>query len=231
MSLAVANGCAIMQPGLTANAHSTMSAGLAAFILVVIFIVGWFAVGTHHNVRKGHDTMRWLQEGLPLVGEKTTLRWLGSSVLELKIQQAKPPFRHAEVLVVLEPRDVAPLWGLAHLRGRRDLFIFRAVLRTQPRVELEALDPTSWPTHELTDRAKNYWTPLSAPTPLVAYAPGNLPAASELLDKAALDGCPLQRLIVRRAESNLEVQWRLDPLRKHSARTVFETLQRISERL
>jgi hypothetical protein len=220
-----------MQPGLTANAHSTMSAGLAAFILVVIFIVGWFAVGTHHNVRKGHDVMRWLQEGLPLVGEKTTLQWLGSSVLELKIRQAKPPFRQAEVLVVLEPRDVAPLWGLAHLRGRRDLFIFRAVLRTQPRVELEALDPTSWPAHELTDRAKNYWTPLSTPTPLVAYAPGNLPAATELLVKAALDGCPLQRLIVRRVESNLEVQWRLDPLRKHSARTVFETLQRISERL
>ena len=208
-----------------------MSLGLAGFILVVIFIVGWFAAGTHHNVRKGHAVMRWLQDGLPLVGEKTTLRWLGSSVLELKIQQAKPPFRQADVLVVLEPRDVAPLWGLAHLRGRRDLFIFRGVLRTQPQVELEALDTTSWPTHELTDRAKNYWTPLATAPPLIAYAPGNLPAASELLGRAALDACPLQRLIVRRAESNLEVQWRLDPLRKHSARTVFETLQRITEHL
>jgi len=208
-----------------------MSLGLAGFILVVIFIVGWFAAGTHHNVRKGHAVMRWLQDGLPLVGEKTTLRWLGSSVLELKIQQAKAPFRHAEVLVVLEPRDVAPLWGLAHLRGRRDLFIFRGVLRTQPQVELEALDTTSWPTHELTDRAKNYWIPLATAPPLIAYAPGNLPAASELLGRAALDACPLQRLIVRRAESNLEVQWRLDPLRKHSARTVFETLQRITEHL
>jgi hypothetical protein len=208
-----------------------MSLGLAGFILVVIFIVGWFAVGTHYNVRKGHAAMRWLQEGLPLVGEKTTLRWLGSSVLELKIRQAKPPFRQAEVLVVLEPRDVAPLWGLAHLRGRRDLFIFRGVLRTQPQVELEALDTTAWPTHELTDRAKNYWTPLSTPPPLVAYAPGNLHAATGLLARAALDGCPLQRLIVRRTESNLEVQWRLDPLCKHSARTVFETLQRLTEHL
>jgi hypothetical protein len=205
-----------------------MSLGLAAFIFAVIFVVGWFAVGTHYNIRKGHAVMRWLQEGLPLVGEKTTLRWLGSSVLELKIQQAKPPFRHAEVLVVLEPRDVAPLWGLAHLRGRRDLFIFRAVLRTQPQVELEALDPTSWPPHELTDRAKNYWTPLSAAPPLIAYAPGNLPAAGELLRKAAFEDCPLQRLLIRRTEPNLEVHWRLDSLRTHSARTVFETLQRIA---
>jgi hypothetical protein len=208
-----------------------MSPGPAVFILVVIFVVGWFAAGTYYNVRKGHAVMRWLQEGLPLVGEKTTVRWLGSSVLELKIQQAKLPFRHAEVLVVLEPRDVAPLWGLGHLRGRRDLFIFRGVLRTQARVELEALDPNSWPTHGLTDRAKNYWTPLSAPPPLIAYAPGNLPAASDLLNRALLDGCPLQRLTVRRAEPNLEVHWRLDPLRKHSARTVFETLQRIAEHL
>ena len=205
-----------------------MSLGLAAFIFAVIFVVGWFAVGTHYNIRKGHAVMRWLQEGLPLVGEKTTLRWLGSSVLELKIQQAKPPFRHAEVLVVLEPRDVAPLWGMAHLRGRRDLFIFRAILRAQPPVELEALDPTSWPLHELSDRAKNYWTLLSAAPPLIAYAPGNLPAAGELLRKAAFEGCPPQRLLIRRAEPNLEVHWRLDPLRTHSARTVFETLQRIA---
>ena len=209
-----------------------MSPGLAVFILVVIFVVGWFAVGTHYNVRKGHDVMRWLQDGLPLVGEKTTLRWLGSSVLELKIQQAKPPFRHAEVLVVLEPRDVAPIWGLARLRGRRDLFIFRAVLRTQPRVELEALDPTSWSTHALEDQVKNkQWIPLPVSPPLVAYSPGQLRAASELLDRAVLDDCPLQRLAIRRTEPNLELQWYLDPLRKHSARAVFETLQRITERV
>src|SRR5574340_554342 len=108
-----------------------MSLPLAIFIVGVLLVVGWFAVGTHFNVRKGEDALRWLQDGLPLVGEKTTLHWLGSSVVELKIQQAKAPFRQAEVLVVLEPRDVAPLWGLARLRGRRDLFIFRGSLRAQ----------------------------------------------------------------------------------------------------
>ena len=53
-----------------------MSPNLALFILVVIFVVGGFALGTHRNVRRGHDAMRWVQDGLPLVGEKTTLRWL-----------------------------------------------------------------------------------------------------------------------------------------------------------
>jgi hypothetical protein len=153
-------------------------------------------------------------------------------VLSLKIQDAKPPFHHAEVLIVLEPRDVAPLWGLAHLRRRRDLFIFRGVLRTQPRVELEALDPTSWSTRGLGDRVKNNrWTPLPVPPPLIAYSPAHTSNASELLSRAALDGCPLQRLAIRRTEPNLELQWHLDPLRKHSARAVFETVQRITERL
>src|SRR5512135_2424264 len=109
-----------------------MSLPLAIFIVGVLLVVGWFALGTHFNVRKGEDALRWLQGGLPLVGDKTTLRWLGSSVVELKIYQAKPPFREAEVLVVLEPRDVAPLWWIARLRGRRDLLVFRATLDKRP---------------------------------------------------------------------------------------------------
>ena len=206
-----------------------MSPGLSLFILVVLFVVGWFAVGTHYNVRKGHAVMRWLQEGLPVVGEKTTLRWLGSSVLELKIQQAKPPFRNAEIVLVFEPRDVAPIWAMARLRGRRDLFIFRGLLRGRPSVELEAMDTTAWPTRGFSDQVKNNrWTPLTVQAPLVAYAPANAPAAYEVLQRAALDGCPVQLLMIRQGEPNFELQWRLDPLRKHGARAVFETLQRIA---
>jgi hypothetical protein len=209
-----------------------MSPGLAVFILVVIFVVGWFAAGTHYNVRKGDHVMRWLQDGLPLIGERTNLQWLGSSVLQLKIQQAKLPFRRAEILFVLEPRDVAPLWGLSRLRGRRDLFIFRGALRDQPRVEVEALNATSWSTRGLADQVKSErWTPLSVPAPLVAYAPGGMRGASEVLERAQLDGCPLQRLAIRRTEPNVEVQWHLNPLRKHSSRDICETLQRIAQSL
>lgn len=206
-----------------------MSPSLAVFILVVIFVVAWFAVGTHYNVRKGHAVMRWLQDGLPLVGEKTTLRWLGSSVLELKMQQAKPPFRQAEILVVFEPRDVAPVWAFARVRGRRDLFIFRAILRGRPSIQLEALDTTAWRTREFSEQVKNnHWTPLPVPPPLAAYAAANGPAASELLERAALGDCPVQLLMIRDAEPNFEVQWRLDPLRKHTARAVFEALHRVA---
>src|SRR5512146_1262926 len=100
-----------------------MSPQLLVSIAVVLLVVGWFAAGTQYNVRKGERALRWLQQGLSLIGERTTLRWLGSSIAELKIRQAEAPFRSAEILVVLEPRDVAPYWLLARLRGRRDLLV------------------------------------------------------------------------------------------------------------
>ena len=81
---------------------------------------------------EGKWRVKWFREGLPLIGEKTTMRWLGSSVVELKIPKAKDPFRNAETLVVFEPRDVLLLWAYTRARGRRDMLIFRAQLRTRP---------------------------------------------------------------------------------------------------
>jgi hypothetical protein len=209
-----------------------MSLTTAVFILVVIFVVGWFALGTHFNVRKGNDALRWLQEGLSLVGEKTTLRWLGSSVVDLKIQQAKAPFRHAEVLVVLEPRDVAPIWGFSRLQGRCDFLIFRSTLRARPKFELEALDTSAWsmPGHKR-QALEKHWTELPAPPPLAAFAPQQEAPVGQLVETLLLPGCPLVRLSVRHSEPNLEVQWRLDSIRKHAARNVLEALRRLSEQL
>jgi hypothetical protein len=206
----------------------SMSLNLALFIVVVIFVVGWFAAGTHYNVRKGDQTLRWLQQGLPLIGEKTTLRWLGSSVVELKIHQAKAPFREAEVVLVLEPRDVALLWWIARLRGRRDLFIFRATLNKRPRIELEAHDPKSW---TLGPPEKHEgWESVTAPEPLVAHA-SQRRSASDVLSAAALDGCPPVRFTLRATVPHLEAQWLLNDIRKHEPREIFEALRGIAERV
>src|SRR3990172_3765450 len=80
--------------------------------------MGWFAAGVVWNIRRGNAVLRWMQDGLPRLGEKTTLRWLGTSVVELTIHRAKAPFRQVEVLLVLTPRDVPWLWLLAVGRER-----------------------------------------------------------------------------------------------------------------
>ena len=209
-----------------------MSPNLVLFIIVVILVVGGFALGTQRNVSRGHDAMAWAQDGLPLVGAKTTLRWLGSSVVQLKIPNAKRPFRETEVLFVLEPRDIAPLWWLTRARGRRDLFIFRSRMDTLPGFEFEAFEPTAWSARGREAQLRSQkWQPLTVRPPLVAYAPEPPAAASRLLDLAALSACPLVRLSIQRRDPNLEVHWPLADLRKLSSSTVFETLRRIGEQL
>ncbi len=207
-----------------------MSLSLAIFIIVVIIVVGGFALGTQRNIHRGNNAMAWAQGGLPLVGEKTTVRWLGSSVLQLKIQNARRPFREVEVLFVLEPRDIAPLWFLARARGRRDLFIFRSRLHTLPDFEFEAFAPTAWSARGREAQLRSQkWQPVTVHDPLVAYAPEPPSAASRLLDLAALSGCPLVRLSIQRHDPNFEVHWPLAELQKLPASAVFETLRKLGQ--
>ena len=207
-----------------------MSPNLALFILVVLIVVGGFALGTHRNVRRGDEAMRWAQGGLPLVGEKTTLQWLGSSVVQLRIQNAKRPFRDAEVLFVLEPRDIAPLWLLARTRGRRDLFIFRSRMHHLPGFEFEAFEPKTWSARGREAQLRNQkWRPVTVREPLVAFAPEPPASAGRVLELAALAACPLLRLSIQRSDPNFEVHWPLAELQKLPASTVFETLRKLGE--
>jgi hypothetical protein len=113
-------------------------------IALILFVMLWFAFGTQRNIRKGNDLLRWLQTGLPLLGRRTTMRWLGSSAVELGIVEPVPPFREATVVVVLEPRDVSFLWAYARWRGRRDFLIVRMNLVAAPRFAIEVRDPRGW---------------------------------------------------------------------------------------
>ncbi len=203
------------------------------FILVVIFIVGWFAVGTQYNVRKGHKVLAWLQQGLKLLGEKTTLRWMGSAVVELKLENARDPFQRVEVLAVLEPRDVSLLWWFHHVRGRRDLLILRGNLRRAPRFEFEALDPHGWSTRGIEKQVRfRNWNQQSLPgSPLVAYAAADAPPAANLLAAIGAREVPVLRLAIRRTEPNLEIHWKLEDAQRITAHQLFDTVRRLPEAL
>src|SRR5512138_1072388 len=101
-------------------------------VVAVIVIMGWFAVGVIYNLRRGDALLKWIQRGLPNIGQKTTFRWLGTSVAELVIAHAKKPFRRLETLLLLKPRDIFWMTILAHFQGRSDIVIFRAQLNTPP---------------------------------------------------------------------------------------------------
>ncbi len=176
--------------------------------LVALFMV-WFAVGIQWNIRKGNTLMRWLQGGLPLLGRRTTLRWLGSSVVELKITQPEDPFLDAEVLIVLEPRDIGPLWGWGRLHGRRDFLILRARLEEPPQFELEAGDRRGWTGRDALRRlAWNEWrhTDWGDTNLQVAYSGGRASEEAHRLwmeFQAASGG--IWRLSIRRTTPHVEV--------------------------
>jgi hypothetical protein len=113
-------------------------------LLAVIVILVWFAVGTQRNIRKGNELLKWLQGGLPVLGKRTRLKWLGSSAVQLNIVEPNEPFREVELVAVLEPRDIGVLWAMARARRRRDFVILRGRLDRSPRYELEAGDLRGW---------------------------------------------------------------------------------------
>ncbi|MGH9210132.1 MAG: hypothetical protein ACRD2C_05555 [Acidimicrobiales bacterium] len=120
-------------------------------VLLITFML-WFAFGTQRNIARGNDLLRWLQGGLPLVGRKTTLRWFGSSAVQLEITEAKAPYTAAQVNVVLEPRDLGWLWAWARRRGRRDFLILRGTLAGPPRFEVEVGGSRGWTAGDRLDR-------------------------------------------------------------------------------
>jgi len=210
-----------------------MSPELAVFVVVVIAIVGWFALGTHLNVRKGHRFLEWLQDGLPLVGEKTTLRWLGSSVVHLQIEKAREPFRRVEVLLVLEPRDVPPLWLLSRLRGRRDLLIVRTELRSVPSRQIEILDRTAWSTAAIEREVRQQQWQLvpSGNLPFRVYALPPVADVAPLLSEVGGAGMTLVRVGARKSNNALEMQWVLPAQLESRARAVFEAVQRVARQV
>jgi hypothetical protein len=112
-------------------------------VLLIAFLL-WFTFGTQHNIKRGNELLRWLQGGLPQIGRRASLRWFGSSAVQLEITDAEPPYTSAQVNVVLEPRDLGWLWAWSRRKGRRDFLILRGTLRGPPRFEIEAGGSRGW---------------------------------------------------------------------------------------
>lgn len=205
-------------------------------VLAVLVIMGWFAFGVIYNLRRGDKLLRWLQIGLPRIGERTTFRWLGSSVAELVIAKAKNPFRRLETLVVLAPRDVPWMWLWARLRGRRDTLILRAHLAVAPRIDLELADPASWTGRmALSDVAKRSWESrpyenglqLMAPAGLLNLAGSTLAGLNAQVELLAPK---FWRLSLRKDAPHLEIHIPFPDVQA-DARQWFEVLQRVAQKV
>ena len=202
--------------------------------VAAVLVVVWFAAGTFWNVRKGSAAMRWMHGGLPLLGERTTVRWLGSTLVEMGIQRALDPFDRVAVVVFLEPRDLPWMWAASRSRGRRDTLIVRGVLRDAPRADVELLDRGSWSGREVVRRlASGDWL-VREPSSTGALALYHkTPAAAALGDAmvglARQGGLTVRRLSVGRGERTFQLHVAL-PARTDSAAGVFGAVKALAQR-
>ncbi len=204
-------------------------------VLAVLVIMGWFAFGMIYNLRRGDAYLRWMQTGLPAIGERTTFRWLGTSVVELVVEHARKPLRRLETLLVLSPRDVLWMWLFTLGQGRRDTLIFRANLLTIPTMDFDLADPFAWTgrmaLHQATQKG---WESQPYQGLRLAAPPGTLQPACTMLDSIA---GPFKRLAphywrfsLRRSAPHLEVHFAF-PDRRTPSQPLFEALKDLAEAL
>ncbi len=198
-------------------------------LAAVVVFMGWFGLGMIYNLRRGDRILRWMQDGLPLIGQRTTFRWLGSSVAEMGIAKAKRPFHRMDVLLVLKPRDVFWMALLALIQGRDDMIIFRAALSTPPLLDLELADPKSWTGRDVLRKlAQRGWEVTNYQGMRLMAPRGLLQLAIETMDR--LSG-PMQalspryiRLSLRKTAPNIEIHLPFPNPSQTDARAYFESL-------
>lgn len=201
---------------------------------LVALVLGWFATGVIWNIRRGSAVLKWMQAGLPRLGERTTLRWLGSSAVMLAIERARPPFRRVELVIVLEPRDVPWFWLLARARGRRDLLIVRGQLVAAPQFEYDWLAPRTWSERERRGRAEGREWPVEDLDGLRFQAPQPTLGLARTAGRAALAAAqPLAaapwRLSARRGQPHFELHLPLPHPARADAPEFFAALRRLAE--
>ena len=201
-------------------------------VVAVVILMGWFAIGVIYNLRRGDALLKWMQNGLPSIGQRTTFRWLGTSVAELVIAHAKKPFRRLETLLVLTPRDIFWMTILAYFQGRRDIVIFRAQLVTTPVTDLELVDPNTWSgRNALKAVQQRKWESRPYKDMQLSAPQGLLDLATSTLDKLVI---PMEnfssryaRFSLRRnaSEANLEVHIPFPSHHSTDAHRYFESLR------
>lgn len=199
-------------------------------VVAVVILMGWFAIGVIYNLRRGDALLKWMQNGLPSIGQKTTFRWLGTSVAELVIAHAKKPFRRLETLLVLKPRDIFWMTILAYFQGRTDIVIFRAQLTTAPVTDLELIDPSTWSGRTILKTLHGRKWESKPYKDMQLLAPqGLLDLATSTIDRLAT---PLEKLSaryarfsLRRDNPNLEVHVPFPQYRNTDAGSYFDALR------
>lgn len=194
-----------------------------------LILAVWYFIAAPYNRRFGLRTYHWLQGGLDALGDPKNMQasWIGSSGSGARIllQAGHAPFQHLELIYLLESRELAPLWLIDRLRGKRDQLILRGSLRHKPAGELEVLPQNDSLVKKLRRETAAPWTFSDGPHRLVIAQRGSAGRQVESV-RPFLEryGSNLRRLSWGPQEPHLVMVLRLNGLLDGEAAHLFEAI-------
>lgn len=204
-------------------------------LVVFLVLLSWYFIGMQYNIRRARQALKWLEQGLPIIGEKASLNWSGVSHVQVQVNKAKEPFRTADVIVDLVPRQRPFWWFWNRDATTQDALIVRLQLRTAPRFDLVSYSPHVRPDEQLKRSGSGQWVAVQGglANAMNADIRGTISpyAVNRLIVQTTLDGMTLTRLIVHRSAPNLEVHYLLPRFQQVSPQRVFTSIHQLGEEI
>ena len=204
-----------------------------AVIALSIALVVWYFMGSQINRRRAGSSLRWIREGVQVLGGQATMRPLGTSGFQVNVEKTKGPFKKVEMMVLLESREMLLFWIFNRLRGQRDLLVLKSDLRARPKTELEvirkgarmakkalkAIDDETWVREEIEDGKL-----------IMAHRGKARPGLSEKLTPLLREYTPyILTVSLRKSSPHLLANLSLSGLEKVTAEALFGLLKEMVE--
>jgi len=202
-----------------------MEPEVAAVTGLCVLLTVWYGGGHLVNRRRGQHLFRWLEAGLDVLGKEREAGWIGSpaSGARVNVVHAVPPFRRLEITLLLENREILPLWLFDRLRGKRDWLIIKATLRSPRRSEVDITATRK----RSTRRQGGPWKWEEGPHRLAVASQG--PGAEKLVSflRPWLEtyGAHLHRFTWRKTDPHIQLQMRVSGLLDTPSETLLTDLQ------
>jgi hypothetical protein len=200
-----------------------------------VLVLAWYFVGQQAMRRRGVELLRWVCQGLPILGDSPNLRWLGGSAFQLTIERPTSPFSAVSVTVVLEPREIFFLWLVNRLRQRRDLLIVRGDLTGRPQLMFELFREAGRTGQEAKAMASSAHWPIApfdiSGLQLAASSPRSQDLLRLSLPRLHDQIGALVRLSIRNASPHLLLDYHLKPGQEGDVGHLFQFLIEVGRTL
>jgi hypothetical protein len=118
-----------------------MELDLGQWIVIGIcaLLIAGYIRGFYYNRQRAGQILAWLNEGLKTLGTVSAGEKLPGMATggRLEVKQAAPPFRRAEAVYLLAPRENPLFWLFHRLQGKGDELVLWITFQSKPAQEVE----------------------------------------------------------------------------------------------